>query len=113
MNLNTAAATDRFFMIKTADKKTTAKGMPYLDLMLCDKSGEISAKLWDYKEELQGMFSVGDIVKVRGTVSPYNGVDQMRVEKCGRLFLRTGSIRPNLCRVPIWTVRRCLRNLWE
>lgn len=81
MNLNTAAATDRFFMIKTADKKTTAKGMPYLDLMLCDKSGEISAKLWDYKEELQGMFSVGDIVKVRGTVSPYNGVDQMRVEK--------------------------------
>ena len=53
MNLNTAAATDRFFMIKTADKKTTAKGMPYLDLMLCDKSGEISAKLWDYKEELQ------------------------------------------------------------
>ena len=57
MNLNTAA-TDRFFMIKTADKKTTAKGMPYLDLMLCDKSGEISAKLWDYKEELQGMFSV-------------------------------------------------------
>ena len=81
MNLNTAAATDRFFMIKTADKKTTAKGMPYLDLMLCDKSGEISAKLWDYKEELQGMFSVGDIVKVRGTVSPYNGVDQLRVEK--------------------------------
>lgn len=81
MNLNTAAATDRFFMIKTADKKTTAKGMPYLDLMLCDKSGEISAKLWDYKEELQGMFSVGDIVKIRGTVSPYNGVDQLRVEK--------------------------------
>jgi 3'-5' exoribonuclease len=55
--------------------------MPYLDLMLCDKTGEISSKLWDYKEEVQGMFAAGDIVKVRGTVSPYNGVDQLRIEK--------------------------------
>lgn len=81
MNLNTAAATDRFYMIRTADKKITAKGMPYLDLMLCDKTGEISAKLWDYKEEVSGMFSVGDIVKIRGSVSPYNGVDQLRIER--------------------------------
>ena len=81
MNFSIDTATDGFLMIKTADKKTTAKGMPYLDLMLCDKTGEISAKLWDYKEEIQGMFAAGDIVKVRGTVSPYNGVDQLRIEK--------------------------------
>ncbi len=81
MNFNTDSINDGFLMIKSADKKTTAKGMPYLDLMLCDKTGEISAKLWDYKEEMQGVFSAGDIVKIRGTVSPYNGVDQLRIEK--------------------------------
>ena len=81
MNFTADTVTDGFLMIKSADKKTTAKGMPYLDMMLCDKTGEISAKLWDYKEEVQGMFAAGDIVKVRGTVSPYNGVDQLRIEK--------------------------------
>ncbi len=84
MNFTADTVTDGFLMIKTADKKITAKGMPYLDLMLCDKTGEISAKLWDYKEEVQGMFAAGDIVKVRGTVSPYNGVDQLRIEKIRR-----------------------------
>ena len=72
---------DGFLMIKSAEKKVTAKGMTYLDLMLCDKEREISAKLWDYKEEVQGMFEPGNIVKIRGTVAPYNGVDQLRIER--------------------------------
>ncbi|MEE1047007.1 MAG: OB-fold nucleic acid binding domain-containing protein, partial [Clostridia bacterium] len=81
MNYVMDSQNDLFLMIKSIDKKVTAKGMPYLDLMLCDKTGEISSKLWDYHEELHGMFQVGDIVKVRGTVSQYNGADQLRVER--------------------------------
>ena len=81
MNYVLDSTNDLFLMIKSIDKKVTAKGMPYLDLMLCDKTGEISSKLWDYHEELHGMFQVGDIVKVRGTVSQYNGADQLRVER--------------------------------
>lgn len=81
MNYVMDSTNDLFLMIKSIDKKVTAKGMPYLDLMLCDKTGEISSKLWDYHEELHGMFQVGDIVKVRGTVSQYNGADQLRVER--------------------------------
>ena len=72
---------DAFLMIKSVDRKTTQKGLPYLDMMLCDKTGEISAKFWDYHEEVHGVFEAGMIVKVRGTVSPYNGVDQLRIEK--------------------------------
>lgn len=34
-----------FCLIKTCDKKQTARGVPYLDLVLADQSGEISAKL--------------------------------------------------------------------
>ena len=81
MNYVMDSQNDLFLMIKSIDKKVTAKGLPYLDLMLCDKTGEISSKLWDYHEELHGMFQVGDIVKVRGTVSQYNGADHLRVER--------------------------------
>lgn len=70
-----------FCLVKTADKKTTAKGLLYLDMILSDSSGEINAKLWDYIEEMHGNFEAGEIVKIRGTVSPYNGVDQLRVER--------------------------------
>ncbi len=85
MNYIMDATNDLFLMIKSMDKKTTAKGLPYLDFMFCDKTGEISGKLWDYHEELHGMFQSGDIVKVRGTVSQYNGTDQLRVERIRRV----------------------------
>ncbi len=81
MEFGKNGATDGFLMVKTSDRKVTAKGMPYLDLTLSDKTGEINAKLWDYHEEVQGVFESGTIVKVRGSVAPYNGVDQLRIEK--------------------------------
>lgn len=84
---------DGFLMIKSAEKKVSAKGMTYLDLMLCDKESEISAKLWDYKEEVQGMFEAGNIVKIRGTVAPYNGVDQLRIERI-RKAVPTDKVNP-------------------
>lgn len=84
---------DGFLMIKSAEKKVSAKGMTYLDLMLCDKESEISAKLWDYKEEVQGMFEAGNIVKIRGTVAPYNGVDQLRIERI-RKAVPTDEVNP-------------------
>lgn len=93
MNFDANIANDCFLMIKVADKKTTAKGMPYLDLTLCDSTGEINAKLWDYHEEVHGTFETGMIVKVRGTVSPYNGVDQLRIERI-RKALPSDNVDP-------------------
>ena len=94
MEFGTNGATDGFLMVKSADRKITAKGMPYLDLILSDKTGEISSKLWDYHEEVQGVFEPGTIVKVRGTVSPYNGVDQLRIEKI-RKAIPTDGVDPS------------------
>ncbi|MBE6771265.1 MAG: HDIG domain-containing protein [Ruminococcaceae bacterium] len=70
-----------FCLIKTVEKKLTAKGVPYLDLVLADNSGEISAKLWDYKETPSNQFKVFDFVKVRGSYVPFNDVIQFRVER--------------------------------
>lgn len=70
-----------YCLIKNVEKKLTAKGVPYLDLVLADNSGEISAKLWDYKETPSNQFKVFDFVKVRGTYVPFNDVIQFRVER--------------------------------
>ena len=70
-----------FCLIKSVDKKTSAKGDTYLDMTLSDSTGEINAKLWNYNESLHGVYEANILVKVRGSISPYNGTDQLRVER--------------------------------
>ena len=72
---------DGFCLIKSIEQKTSSKGDSYLDIMLGDKTGEINAKLWRYQKEIHGEYSINTIVKVRGTISQYNGADQLRIEK--------------------------------
>jgi 3'-5' exoribonuclease len=74
-------ASEVFCLIKSLEKRVTSKGVPYLDFILADSTGEIIAKLWDYKEDQHGWISVNSIVKVRGTISEYNGSDQMRIDR--------------------------------
>ena len=70
-----------FALVKSCDKKTAKNGNFYLDIVLSDKSGEIFAKLWDYNEAAHGQYDNDGFVKVRGTISQYNGHDQLRIER--------------------------------
>ncbi len=70
-----------FCLIKSIDKKTSTKGDTYLDMMLSDSEGEINAKLWSYNENVHGVYDANTLVKIRGSISPYNGVDQLRIER--------------------------------
>ncbi|MBQ4348769.1 MAG: HD domain-containing protein [Clostridia bacterium] len=76
-----ANTTDGFWLVKTADKKANVKGAAYLDMVLCSKTGEINGKLWDYSELVHGVYAPGELVKIRGSVTQFNGNDQLRVEK--------------------------------
>ncbi len=76
-----AGTNDGFWLIKTVDKKVNVKGAAYLDLMLCNKEGELPAKLWDYSELVHGEYTAGEVVKIRGSVTQFNGNDQLRVDK--------------------------------
>ena len=82
-----------FCLVKSAEIKTSSKGDTYLDAMLSDKEGEINAKLWSYNPAFHGEFSTGQIVKVRGVVSVYNGSNQLRIEKI-RKATDTDGIKP-------------------
>lgn len=70
-----------FCIIKTCEKKVTAKGLNYLDLILSDADGEINGKIWDYDAAAWGEYAAGDIVKVRGIVSKYNNIDQIKIDR--------------------------------
>lgn len=79
--LDNNSLVEGFCIIKNVDKKTSSKGDCYLDLTLGDSDGEINAKLWRYSPEIHGEYDANQIVKIRGTISQYNGADQLRVER--------------------------------
>ncbi|MEG0830235.1 MAG: HD domain-containing protein [Anaerovoracaceae bacterium] len=71
-----------FFMVKSIAIKLGANRKQYLDLMLGDKTGEVTGKKWDVSdEELISLNEIkpGDIVKIRATVTEWNGLKQFRV----------------------------------
>lgn len=87
-----------YAVVKTADIKKTTKGADYLDMTLADNSGEINAKLWEYNGENIQPF---DFVKVRGSISSYNGVEQLRVDKIRKVTdaddVDIGDYVPSAC----------------
>ncbi|MBR0113379.1 MAG: HDIG domain-containing protein [Clostridia bacterium] len=70
-----------FCLIKSVEKKITAKGSNYLDFILTDTDGEISAKLWDVKDIPEMCFERFDFVKVRGSFVSFNDSQQFRIDR--------------------------------
>ncbi|NLY82154.1 MAG: CMP-binding protein [Clostridiales bacterium] len=73
-----------FFLVKSISVKLGSNRKKYLDLLLGDSSGEITAKKWDISDEEQSSIdkiAEGDIVKVKCTINEWKGMKQMRVSK--------------------------------
>lgn len=73
-----------FFMTKTIAIKMGSNKKQYLDMLLSDRTGELTAKKWDVADaELPSLneISSGDIIKVKGTITEWNGMRQIRVLK--------------------------------
>lgn len=73
-----------FFLVRDLSVKVGSNGKQYLDLFLADKSGEIRAKKWDVSDaeaESLARIRVGDILKIKGTVTEWNSTRQLRVGK--------------------------------
>ena len=69
-----------YFLVKTSAVKVGSNKKAYLDLLLADCTGEISAKKWDIAdEELPGLEKIkeGSIIKVKA----WNGMKQLRVSR--------------------------------
>ncbi len=80
-----------FVLLKKYDEKTAKNGSKYIDLILADKAGEISAKLWDAGN---ADFELDEIVKVRGNTEQYNGKNQFRISQIRHLS-EDDHVNPN------------------
>lgn len=73
-----------FFMVKAIAIKIGSNKKQYLDLVLSDKTGELTAKKWDVTDaELPTLNEIGegDVVKLKANVTEWNGMRQLRVLK--------------------------------
>ena len=69
-----------FYILKTAQIKTSNSGKPFLAAAVADRSGVIDAKVWDYGGPL-GAQDEGGVVKLRGSVSEYRGTLQLIISR--------------------------------
>lgn len=73
---------DSFLVIRRVDLKTTnTGGKKYLDFLLGDATGEISAKLWEVPAQLEDLFEANMVVRVRGSVISYQNQLQLKIER--------------------------------
>lgn len=69
---------DGFLLVRSAEKRTSQNGSKYLDMTLGDRTGDINAKMWDGAQEPP---PAGQVIRVRGTITEYNGRLQFKVER--------------------------------
>jgi 3'-5' exoribonuclease len=69
------------FVVGAKQIKPKKSGDSYLALTLCDRTGQIDAKMWDNVAEVIDEFDQDDYVKIRGLVNKYNGRFQVTIYK--------------------------------
>lgn len=79
--LQAGCRVDSFYIIKTAAIRVSSNNKKYIDFTLGDKTGEISAKLWDASEEDANVYKENLVVKVRATVVEWQNNLQLKLDK--------------------------------
>src|SRR5271170_676958 len=70
------------FLVREKEVRTSAKtGKPWLQLELADRTGTISAKMWDNFASLVATFECHDVIQIRGRVKLYNGQKELTLEQ--------------------------------
>ncbi len=73
-----------FFSIASKQLRSRKDGGQYLALTLGDCTGQIETRMWDNFAEAAAGLEPGDVVKIRGEVSRYNGRLQLTLDKLRR-----------------------------
>lgn len=93
---------DEIYLVAEKQLRANRAGNLYLQVRLSDRSGSLTAMLWNANEQISKTFENGNFVRVQGTTQLYNGVLQMiaqRIEKAdaSRIdeadFITLGSVQ--------------------
>ena len=69
---------DGYLLTRASAQRSSSNGSKYLDMTLCDVSGEVNSKMWDGTVAPP---EPGSVVRVRGAMTEFNGKPQLRVDK--------------------------------
>jgi 3'-5' exoribonuclease len=73
-DLKDGQAVESLFLVCEKEVRIAARGnTSWLQLELGDRTGSISAKMWESFEPLLATFESGDVVRIRGRAKLYNG----------------------------------------
>lgn len=70
-----------FFLARQIQLRQRRAGGPYLTLVLADRTGEVSAVMWEGVEEVSRDLAEGDIVKVQGLLGSYQRERQLTITR--------------------------------
>ena len=70
------------FLVREKEVRTSPRtGKSWLQLSLGDRTGTISAKMWDNYDGLVATFERDDVIHIRGRVKTYNGEKELTIEQ--------------------------------
>ncbi len=75
---------DQVFLVADKQLRTNRNGNLYLQLRLSDRTGSVTAMLWNASDQVYGSFDNGDYVRVQATTQFYNGALQMITQRVER-----------------------------
>ncbi len=76
---------DQSFLVADKQLRANRNGNMYLQLRLSDRSGSVTAMLWNASDQVYNTFDNGDFVRIQGKTQFYNGTLQMIVSRVDRV----------------------------
>ncbi|MBI5852752.1 MAG: ribonuclease H-like domain-containing protein [Planctomycetes bacterium] len=107
---------DVFAVLRSVERRTTAKDQAYFDLQLADTSANVNGKVWgDDRDAFTaiGTITPGSVVKVRGEVRTWQGVLQLKLVNVRPVLDADPGYDPErvLGRTPSWLHARACKTL--
>ncbi len=76
---------DQVYQVMDKQLRTNRSGNLYLQLRLADRTGAVTAMLWNANDQVYGSFDSGEYVRVQATTQFYNGALQMIAKRIERV----------------------------
>jgi 3'-5' exoribonuclease len=73
------------FLVHSKEIRQKKSGDPYLSLTLCDKTGDVDAKMWDNAAEVMDTFERDDFVRMKGILQIFQNRPQLTIHKLQRI----------------------------
>lgn len=81
------------FLVEEKNILETKNGAPYAALVLSDRTGKISARIWEDGKSLFDLFEKGDFLFIKGEGAEFRGAVQVRILEVARIDADTVDIR--------------------